>query len=48
MDATYYVGNILQTVKLPIAEEEMPLRWGFQQDNDLMTKSKGVVAITQN
>ena len=34
MDATYYVGNILETVMLPYAEQEMPLRWGFQQDND--------------
>ena len=34
MDATYYVCDILEAVMLPYAEEEMPSRWGFQQDND--------------
>lgn len=33
MKATDYVG-ILQNCMLPYAEENMPLRWVFQQDND--------------
>lgn len=33
MDATAYV-KILQEVMLPYAEEEMPLKWIFMQDND--------------
>lgn len=33
MNADVYV-NILETVLLPYAEEEMPLRWVYMQDND--------------
>jgi hypothetical protein len=33
MDAVGYV-EILQNIMLPYAEEEMPLKWIFQQDND--------------
>lgn len=33
MDAVGYV-DILQNVMLPYAEEDMPLKWIFQQDND--------------
>lgn len=33
MDRFMYT-NILKDVMLPHAEEEMPLRWRFQQDND--------------
>ena len=33
MDRFIY-RNILETVMLPYAEEEMPLRWVFQHDND--------------
>lgn len=32
--------NILQNVMLPYAEEEMPLKWEFQQDNDPKHSSK--------
>lgn len=32
-DQHLYV-NILQSVMLPYSEEEMPLKWVFQQDND--------------
>ena len=34
MEASSYVCNILEAVILQYAEEEMPLRWGFQQYND--------------
>ena len=34
MDATYYVCNILAAAMLSYAQEKMPLRWLFQQDND--------------
>ena len=40
MDATYYDGKIQETVMLPYSTEEMPLRWGFQQDNDPKHTSK--------
>lgn len=33
MDAVYY-RKILRTVMLPYADENMPLKWRFQQDND--------------
>lgn len=40
MNASYYVENILEAVKLPFAEEKMPLQWVFQQDNDPKRTSK--------
>uniref|UniRef100_A0A8C9ZIG4 Uncharacterized protein n=1 Tax=Sander lucioperca TaxID=283035 RepID=A0A8C9ZIG4_SANLU len=33
MDQFQYI-KILEEVMLPYAEEEMPLKWVFQQDND--------------
>lgn len=37
MDQLVYV-DILQNVMLPYTEWNMPLRWVFQQDNDLNTQ----------
>lgn len=39
MCAVDYV-NILQTIMLPYAKEEMPIRWEFMQDNDPKHASK--------
>lgn len=39
MCATDYV-NILNSIMLPYAEEEMPVKWEFQQDNDPKHSSK--------
>lgn len=39
MDAKVYT-NIMQTVMLPYAQEEMPLKWIMMQDNDPKHTSK--------
>ena len=37
MDQFEYI-KILEQIMLPYAEEEMPLKWVFQQDNDPKTR----------
>ena len=47
MCATDYV-NILNSIMLPYAEEEMPIKREFQQDNDTKKRSpNGTVLIRQ-
>ena len=40
MDASYYISNILEAVMVPYAEEDMPIRWVFQQNNGPKHTSK--------